>query len=236
VKIWQSYNGIPSSQQQLTDQSNSKQNLLYAHRFHVMSASRTYRPRRQQRQPSCAYCKELGHWMKHRDGTPICPKLQEKARRKQANNHRAAQNRRVAVAAGHWVAAQSTGKATQPRKRSGLKIAQNRFELPSSSDEESDDEIVMERLPVTRSKPAQGAWAAGVNQAVKTEGEVKPSPALLQKQRDEEMARISKRLAAAKAELGTMDHESTNWAVQTEIDELEDEIEELEGKLTIFLC
>ncbi len=201
-----------------------------------MSASRTYRPRRQQRQPSCAYCKELGHWMKHRDGTPICPKLQEKARRKQANNHRAAQNRRVAVAAGHWVAAQSTGKATQPRKRSGLKIAQNRFELPSSSDEESDDEIVMERLPVTRSKPAQGAWAAGVNQAVKTEGEVKPSPALLQKQRDEEMARISKRLAAAKAELGTMDHESTNWAVQTEIDELEDEIEELEGKLTIFLC
>ncbi len=201
-----------------------------------MSASRTYRPRRQQRQPSCAYCKELGHWMKHRDGTPICPKLQEKALRKQTNNHRAAQKRRVAVAAGHWVAAQNTRKAPQPRKRSGLKIAQNRFELPSSSDEESDDEIVMERLPVTRSKPAQGAWAAGVNTAVKTEGEVKPSQALLQKRRDEEQARNLKRLKAAKAELASLDHESTSWAVQTEIEELEDEIEELEGKLTIFLC
>ena len=201
-----------------------------------MSASRTYRPRRQQRQPSCAYCKELGHWMKHRDGTPICPKLQEKARRKQASNRRAAQNRRTAVAAGHWVAAQNTRKAPQPRKRTALRVAQNRFELPSSSDEESDDEIVMEQPTITRSKPVQGAWAEGINQAVKTEGEVKPSQAVLQKRRDEEEARNTKRLKAAKAELAALDHESENWAVQTEIEELMDEIEELEGKLTIFLC
>jgi len=201
-----------------------------------MSASRTYRPRRQQRQPNCSYCKELGHWMKNRDGTPICPKLQEKARRKQSTNFRAAQNRRVAVAAGHWVSAQGTRKATQPRKRSGLKVAQNRFEIPSSSDEESDEESGMERLPITRSKPAQGAWAAGISQAVKTEGEVKPSQALLQKQRDEEEARNLKRLKAAKAELAAMDHESDDWGIQTDIENLEDEIEDLEGKLTIFLC
>ena len=201
-----------------------------------MSTSRTYRPRRQQHQPNCSYCKELGHWMKNRDGTPICPKLQEKARRKQSTNFRAAQNRRVAVAAGHWVSAQGTRKATQPRKRSGLKVAQNRFELPSSSDEESDDEIVMEQPTITRSKPVQGAWAAGISQAVKAKGEVKPSQALLQKQRDEEEARNLKRLKAAKAELAAMDPDSTDWAVQTEIEDLEDEIEDLEGKLTIFLC
>ena len=202
-----------------------------------MSASRTYRPRRrQQRQPSCAYCKELGHWMKHRDGTPICPQLQEKARRKQAANYRSAQNRRAAAAAGQWVPSQSTRKASQPHKRSGLRVIQNPYEIPSSSDEDSDDEIVMNQPTFAQPKPAMGAWSAGTSQAVKTEGEVKPSQALLQKQRDEEMARISKRLAAAKAELGTMDHESTNWAVQTEIEDLEDEIEDLEGKLTIFLC
>ncbi len=201
-----------------------------------MSASRTYRPRRQQRQPTCSYCKELGHWMKNRDGTPICPKLQEKARRKQSTNFRAAQNRRAAVAAGDWVSAQGTRKATQPRKRSGLKVTQNRFELPSSSDEESDDEIVMEQPTITRSKPVQGAWAAGISQAVKTEGEVKPSQALLQKQRDEEEARNLKRLKAAKAELAAMDPDSMDWAVQTDIENLEDEIEDLEGKLTIFLC
>lgn len=202
-----------------------------------MSASRTYRPRYyRQPQPSCGYCKELGHWMKHRDGTPICPKLKEKARRKQASNRRAAENYRTAVAAGHWVAAQNTRKAPQPRKRCALKVAQNRFELPSSSDEESDDEIVMEQLPIARSKPVQGAWATGISQAVKTEGEVKPSQAVLQKRRDEEEARNMKRLKAAKAELASLDHESTNWAVQTEIEELMDEIEELEGKLTIFLC
>ncbi len=201
-----------------------------------MSASRTYRPRRQQRQPTCSYCKELGHWMKNRDGTPICPKLQEKARRKQSTNFRAAQNRRAAVAAGDWVSAQGTRKATQPRKRSGLKVTQNRFELPSSSDEESDDEIAMEQPTITRSKPVQGAWAAGISQAVKTEGEVKPSQALLQKQRDEEEARNLKRLKAAKAELAAMDPDSMDWAVQTDIENLEDEIEDLEGKLTIFLC
>jgi len=201
-----------------------------------MSASRTYRPRRQQRQPTCSYCKELGHWMKNRDGTPICPKLQEKARRKQSTNFRAAQNRRAAVAAGDWVSAQGTRKATQPRKRSGLKVTQNRFELPSSSDEESDDEIVMEQPTITRSKPVQGVWAAGISQAVKTEGEVKPSQALLQKQRDEEEARNLKRLKAAKAELAAMDPDSMDWAVQTDIENLEDEIEDLEGKLTIFLC
>ena len=202
-----------------------------------MSASRTYRPRYyRQPQPSCGYCKELGHWMKHRDGTPICPKLKEKARRKQASNRRAAENYRTAVAAGHWVAAQNTRKAPQPRKRGALRVAQNRFELPSSSDEESDEEIVMEQLPIARPKPVQGAWATGTSQAVKTEGEVKPSQAVLQKRRDEEEARNTKRLMAAKAELASLDHESTNWAVQTEIEELMDEIEELESKLTIFLC
>jgi len=174
--------------------------------------------------------------MKNRDGTPICPKLQEKARRKQSTNFRAAQNRRAAVAAGDWVSAQGTRKATQPRKRSGLKVTQNRFELPSSSDEESDDEIAMEQPTITRSKPVQGAWAAGISQAVKTEGEVKPSQALLQKQRDEEEARNLKRLKAAKAELAAMDPDSMDWAVQTDIENLEDEIEDLEGKLTIFLC
>ena len=179
--------------------------------------------------------------MKNRDGTPICPKLQEKARRKQSTNFRAAQNRRVAVAAGHWVSAQGTRKATQPRKRSGLKVTQNRFELPSSSDEESDDEIAMEQLIGTgpqfnRSKAAQGVWAAAISQAVLAKGEVKPSQALLQKQRDEEEARNLKRLKAAKAELAAMDHESDDWGIQTEIEDLEDEIEDLEGKLTIFLC
>ena len=94
----------------------------------------------------------------------------------------------------------------------------------------------MEQLPIARPKPVQGAWATGISQAVKTEGEVKPSQAVLQKRRDEEEARNLKRLKAAKAELASLDHESTNWAVQTEIEELMDEIEELEGKLTIFLC
>jgi len=106
-----------------------------------MSTSNTYRPRRrvqrsQSRKPSCSYCKEDGHWMKHRSGEAICPKLKAKTTRQRETNHSLAEHRRQAIAAGEWVASQGRSAPRQPRKRTNARPAVNRFEIPS--DTESD--------------------------------------------------------------------------------------------------
>ena len=66
-----------------------------------MSTTTTYRPRRrvqrsQSRKPNCSYCKEDGHWMKHRSGEAICPKLKAKATHRRETNHGLAEHRRQA--------------------------------------------------------------------------------------------------------------------------------------------
>jgi len=99
-----------------------------------MSTRNTYRPRRRvqrspSRKPSCAYCKEDGHWMKHRSGEAICPKLRAKATRQQEINHSLAEYRRQAIAAGEWVASQGRSAPRQPRKRTNARPAVNRFEI-----------------------------------------------------------------------------------------------------------
>ena len=138
-----------------------------------------YRPRqRQQRTPNCGYCKEDGHWMKHRDGTVICPKLQEKQRRKQQSNHRAAQARRSAISSGEWVSAQQMRTRMQTEQQQKSMVTQNRFAIPSDS--ESDDESQMQVL-VAKPRVAQGAWAKGASAKVKSEGKVKDSVFLIKK-------------------------------------------------------
>ena len=69
----------------------------------MSTTQNTYRPRRRvqkERKPSCAYCKEDGHWMKHRSGEAICPKLKAKATHRRETNHGLAEHRRQAIADG----------------------------------------------------------------------------------------------------------------------------------------
>jgi len=201
-----------------------------------MSTSNTYRPRRrvqQQRKPNCAYCKEDGHWMKHRSGEAICPKLKAKATHRRETNHSLAEYRRQAIADGEWVASQGRSAQRQPRKRSNARPAMNRFEIPS--DTESDEE---DHVPITQPKKVTtGAWASGASKAVKSEGTIKPSQALVQKRSDEQLDAIRLQLEELRSELQSSKESSDgSWADEGDIAELEDEIEELEGQLTIFLA
>ena len=201
-----------------------------------MSTSNTYRPRRrvqQQRKPNCAYCKEDGHWMKHRSGEAICPKLRAKATRQQETNHSLAEHRRQAIADGEWVASQGRSAQRQPRKRSNTHQAVNRFEIPS--DTESDEE---DHVPITQSKKVTtGAWASGASKAVKSEGTIKPSQALVQKRSDEQLDAIRLQLEELRSELlSSKESSDGSWADEGDIAELEDQIEDLEGQLTIFLA
>ena len=203
-----------------------------------MSTRNTYRPRRgvqrsPSRKPSCAYCKEDGHWMKHRSGEAICPKLRAKATRQQETNHSLAEHRRQAIADGEWVASQGRSAQRQPRKRSNTHQAVNRFEIPS--DTESDEE---DHVPITQPKKVTtGAWASGASKAVKSEGTIKPSQALVQKRSDEQLDAIRLQLEELRSELlSSKESSDGSWADEGDIAELEDEIEELEGQLTIFLA
>lgn len=201
-----------------------------------MSTSNTYRPRRrvqQQRKPSCSYCKEDGHWMKHRSGEAICPKLKAKNGHRQQVNHRQAEDRRQAIASGEWVTSQGRSAQRQPRKLSNARQPVNRFEIPS--DTESDEEGP---VPITQPKKVTtGAWASGASNAVKTEGAVNPSQALVQKRSDEQLAAIRVKIEELRLDLQSeKDASDGSWATKGDIAELEDEIEELEGQLTIFLA
>jgi len=203
-----------------------------------MSTSNTYRPRRrvqrsQSRKPSCSYCKEDGHWMKHRSGEAICPKLKAKTTRQRETNHSLAEHRRQAIAAGEWVASQGRSAPRQPRKRTNARPAVNRFEIPS--DTESDEE---DRVPITQPKKVTtGAWASGASKAVKSEGTIKPSQALVQKRSDEQLAEIRLQLETCHKELAKEKEKfDGSWASQGDITDLEEEISDLEGQLTIFLA
>ena len=201
-----------------------------------MSTSNTYRPRRrvqQQRKPSCSYCKEDGHWMKHRSGEAICPKLKAKNGRRQQVNHRQAEDRRQAITAGEWVTSQGRSAQRQPRKSSTPYQPVNRFEIPS--DTESDEE---ERVPITQPKKVTtGAWASGASKAVKSEGTIKPSQALVQKRSDDQLDAIRLQLEELRSELlSSKESSDGSWADEGDIAELEDQIEDLEGQLTIFLA
>ena len=203
-----------------------------------MSTSNTYRPRRRvqrstSRKPSCAYCKEDGHWMKHRSGEAICPKLRAKATRQQETNHSLAEHRRQAIVDGEWVASQGRSAQRQPRKRSNTHQAVNRFEIPS--DTESDEE---DHVPITQPKKVTtGAWASGASKAVKSEGTIKPSQALVQKRSDEQLDAIRLQLEELRSELlSSKESSDGSWADEGDIAELEDQIEDLEGQLTIFLA
>lgn len=203
-----------------------------------MSTRNTYRPRRgvqrsPSRKPSCAYCKEDGHWMKHRSGEAICPKLRAKATRQQETNHSLAEHRRQAIADGEWVASQGRSAQRQPRKRSNTHQAVNRFEIPS--DTESDEE---DHVPITQPKKVTtGAWASGASKAVKSEGTIKPSQALVQKRSDEQLDAIRLQLEELRSELlSSKESSDGSWADEGDIAELEDQIEDLEGQLTIFLA
>lgn len=203
-----------------------------------MSTRNTYRPRRgvqrsPSRKPSCAYCKEDGHWMKHRSGEAICPKLRAKATRQQETNHSLAEHRRQAIVDGEWVASQGRSAQRQPRKRSNTHQAVNRFEIPS--DTESDEE---DHVPITQPKKVTtGAWASGASKAVKSEGTIKPSQALVQKRSDEQLDAIRLQLEELRSELlSSKESSDGSWADEGDIAELEDQIEDLEGQLTIFLA
>jgi len=203
-----------------------------------MSTRNTYRPRRgvqrsPSRKPSCAYCKEDGHWMKHRSGEAICPKLRAKATRQQETNHSLAEHRRQAIADGEWVASQGRSAQRQPRKRTNARPAVNRFEIPS--DTESDEE---DHVPITQPKKVTtGAWASGASKAVKSEGTIKPSQALVQKRSDEQLDAIRLQLEELRSELlSSKESSDGSWADEGDIAELEDQIEDLEGQLTIFLA
>ena len=203
-----------------------------------MSTSNTYRPRRrvqrsQSRKPSCSYCKEDGHWMKHRSGEAICPKLKAKTTRQRETNHSLAEHRRQAIAAGEWVASQGRSAQRQPRKRTNARPAVNRFEIPS--DTESDEE---DHVPITQPKKVTtGAWASGASKAVKSEGTIKPSQALVQKRSDDQLDAIRLQLEELRSELlSSKESSDGSWADEGDIAELEDQIEDLEGQLTIFLA
>lgn len=200
-----------------------------------MSTSNTYRPRRRvqrstSRKPSCAYCKEDGHWMKHSSGEAICPKLRAKATHRRETNHDLAESRRQAIAAGEWVASQGSkrGAQRQPRKRSNTHQAVNRFEIPS--DTESDEE---DQVPITQPKKVTtGAWASGASKAVKSEGTNKSSQTLVQKRSDEQLAEIRLQLERCRRELASEKEKfDGSWASQGDINDLEEEIEDLEGQL-----
>ena len=189
-----------------------------------MSTSNTYRPRRrvqrsQSRKPNCSYCKEDGHWMKHRSGEAICPKLKAKATHRRETNHSLAEHRRQAIAAGEWVASQGRSAQRQPRKRTNARPAVNRFEIPS--DTESDEE---DHVPITQPKKVTtGAWASGASKAVKSEGTIKPSQALVQKRSDEQLDAIRLQLEELRSELlSSKESSDGSWADEGDIAELED--------------
>ena len=203
-----------------------------------MSTSNTYRPRHRvqhstSRKPSCAYCKEDGHWMKHRSGEAICPKLRAKNGHRQQVNRRQAEDRRQAITAGEWVASLGRSAQRQPRKRTNARPAVNRFEIPSDTESDGEDHV-----PITQPKKVTtGAWASGASKAVKSEGTIKPSQALVQKRSDEQLDSIRLQLETCRRELAkekeTFDG---SWASQGDITDLEEEIADLEGQLTIFLA
>ena len=207
--------------------------------------SNTYRPRQQsnshrnshrnsqrnsqRRAPQCSYCKEEGHWMKHRDGTLICPKLQEKQRRNQQSNHRAAEARRSAISSGEWVSAQQAHRLKQSKQPQKRVVTQNRFELPSDTESESEEEEM--RVSVAKPRVAQGAWAKGVNAQVKAESEVKDSEALLKKRTELSRIYLNDIMEQKRKELEALDHEANDWSIKQEIDELEEEIETLKERI-----
>jgi hypothetical protein len=109
----------------------------------------------------------------------------------------------------------------------------NRFEIPS--DTESDEE---DHVPITQPKKVTtGAWASGASKAVKSEGTIKPSQALVQKRSDEQLDAIRLQLEELRSELlSSKESSDGSWADEGDIAELEDQIEDLEGQLTIFLA
>jgi len=207
----------PRQQSNYNSQRNSQRN-----------PHRTPNNRNPHRTPSCGYCKEDGHWMKHRDGTVICPKLQEKQRRKQQTNHRAAQARRSAISSGEWVSAQQTRRRTQTEQQRKPTVTQNRFEIPSDSESDDESEI---QMSVAKPRVAQGAWANGVNAQVKAESEVKDSEALIKKRSDLTRVYLNDILEQKRKELEALDRESKSWSIKQEIDDLEEEIETLEKRI-----
>jgi hypothetical protein len=203
----------------------------------MSTTQNTYRPRRRvqkQRQPSCAYCKEEGHWMKHRSGEAICPKLKAKNGHRHQVNHRQAEQRRTALQSGEWVSSQGSRQASQPRKRQEFRPAANRFEIPSDTESEGEDD----QVPITQPKAvATGAWASGASQAVKTSGSVKPSQGLVQKRSDEKLNAIQTEIDELKKELKSeIEKSDGSWGDACDIDDLEEQIADLEGQLTIFLA
>ena len=166
--------------------------------------------------------------MKHRSGEAICPKLRAKNGHRQQVNHHQAEQRRTALQSGEWVSSQGCRRASQPMERSNTRQPVNRFEIPS--DTESDEE---DQVPITQPKKVTtGAWASGASNAVMTEGVVNPSQALVEKRSDEQLAAIRVKIEELRLDLQSeKDASDGSWATKGDIAELEDAIEELESKL-----
>jgi len=169
--------------------------------------------------------------MKHRSGEAICPKLKAKNGNRQQVNHRQAEQRRTALQSGEWVSSQGSRRASQPMKRSNIHQPVNRFEIPSDTESDEDDQV--DKVPITQPKKVTtGAWASGASNAVMTEGVVNPSQALVQKRSDEQLAAIRVKIEELRLDLQSeKDASDGSWATKGDIAELEDAIEELESKL-----
>ena len=122
-------------------------------------------------------------------------------------------------------------RASQPMKRSNIHQPVNRFEIPSDTESDEDDQV--DKVPITQPKKVTtGAWASGASNAVMTEGVVNPSQALVQKRSDEQLAAIRVKIEELRLDLQSeKDASDGSWATKGDIAELEDAIEELESKL-----
>ena len=203
-------------------------------------ASRTFAPRsnngrsrKQNRTPSCAYCKESGHWMRDRRANKIlCPRLvQKQARAEAARIKRREENQLIkkALNSGEWLTYERgapTYKPTQKELRRAAGLDQDNRPVLSyanpravdennpfaalDSDSSDDEEVIQEPSRIV------------VNSTTSTKLR-------------QEIARVEALIEAGEKEVQQLKAaKKTYWAEMSDLGDLEQELEELQEELANF--
>jgi len=191
------------------------------------------------RTPTCAYCKESGHWMKdRRENRVLCPKLiQKNNRAAAARTERKKENQLIkkALESGEWLT-YDRGAPYKPTKQEVRQAAglvedkrkpqtydQNYFnalDSDSSSGEEEDEEQVPEPQRIVihsaHGKKNQEPLVAPTRKLAAIRAEIVRVQACIAETEEE----VSQRKAA----------KGTYWAEMCELDDLEQELEALQNE------
>ena len=182
--------------------------------------------------PKCSYCKEDGHWMKHRDGRAICPKLREKEER--IRRYKRENRRRYKVNRDGWTEKRcGVRKYANKKKEKKQPKRVNKFEkLAYDSDEETKNQKYTGEIPevCVVSKPS-GVWAFGVSSELKKKPVLKKVVVVYKEKSDD----LREKLATAIRDRSNFERvcDYDDWADLADLEEMDEKIADLRLRLGI---